>query len=52
MPRIPTPRQAAPLVVTALLLGLLATAGVAAFRLVTAGESMTAAATGTLPMPS
>jgi hypothetical protein len=48
MPRIPTPRQAAPLVVTALLLGLLATAGVAAFRLVTAGESMTAAATAWL----
>jgi hypothetical protein len=44
----PTRHQARLLAVAVILLGLLATAGVAAVRLVTAGESLTAAATAWL----
>jgi hypothetical protein len=47
MPRTPTSRHALP-AAAAIALGLLATAGIAAFRLVTAGESLTAAATAWL----
>ncbi|MEX1075696.1 MAG: DUF3500 domain-containing protein, partial [Pirellulales bacterium] len=48
MPATPTRRQAPLLVVALILLGLLATAGVAAFRLVTAGEALSGAATAWL----